>query len=183
MKRFISGFVAGAILFGGVSAFAASGLIGQKVQGLFVIEKAGVKVADAIIINGLAYAPVRAVAAATGAGLTVEGKKIIMEDKITEETPVQTVTTGLDNISDLQTERKKVGEQVEKKIAIISDFKKTQVDIWDVLISENPNSTTIPQWENTKKEREAMLDQLKAELETLQQLLTDIDARIAALQK
>lgn len=106
-----------------------------------------------------------------------------MEDKITEETPVQTVTTGLDNISDLQTERKKVGEQVEKKIAIISDFKKTQVDIWDVLISENPNSTTIPQWENTKKEREAMLDQLKAELETLQQLLTDIDARIAALQK
>ncbi|OMF89486.1 hypothetical protein [Paenibacillus sp. FSL R7-0337] len=55
LNKFISGFITGALLFGGVSAFAASsGLIGQKVQGLFTIEKAGVKVADAVVIKGSA---------------------------------------------------------------------------------------------------------------------------------
>jgi hypothetical protein len=183
LKKFISGFVAGALLFGGVSAFAASGLIGQKVQGLFSIEKAGVKVADAVIINGSAYAPVRAVAAATGAGLTVEGKKIIMEDTTMKKEQTQGETVGTNDIVNLQSERTKVAEQVEKKTLIISEFKKTQIDKWDILISENPNSTTISQWESTKKESEKMLDQLKAELASLQQQLSDLDAQIKALQK
>lgn len=177
MKKFISGFIAGALLFGGVSAFAASGLIGQKVQGLYSIEKGGAKVADAVIINGSAYAPVRAVAAATGAGLTVEGKRIIMEDSVKES---KATNARADTIADLQTKRINLTEQVNKKTAIISDFKKTQVDVWDVLISENPNSTTISQWENTKKERMAMLEQLKAELDSLQKQLTELDAQIAA---
>lgn len=82
MKRFISGIIVGALLFGGASVFADSvGLIGQKVQGLFVIEKGGKKIADAVIIKGSAYAPVKAVADAAGANLTVEGKKIIMSDE------------------------------------------------------------------------------------------------------
>lgn len=81
MKKFISGLIVGALLFSGVSVFADSiSLVGQKVlvQGLFSIEKNGKKVDDAIIINSTAYAPVRSVSEATGATLTVEGKKIIM---------------------------------------------------------------------------------------------------------
>ncbi|KWX73879.1 hypothetical protein [Paenibacillus jilunlii] len=179
MKKFISGFVVGALLFGGVSAFAASSLIGQKVQGLFTIEKGGTKVAEAVIINGSAYAPVRAVAEATGASLTVEGKKIIMSS---ENEKVPTAASNTKTLAELQAERNKIAEQVEKKTAIVSEFKKTQVDNWDVLISENPNSTTIPQWENTKKESEKMLEQLKTELATLQQQLNDLDAQIAALK-
>ncbi|OME55111.1 hypothetical protein [Paenibacillus odorifer] len=80
MKKFISGIIVGALLFGAVPALAASGLIGQKVQGTFTIEKSGNKVAEAVVINGSAYAPVRALADATGTKLTVEGKKIIMGD-------------------------------------------------------------------------------------------------------
>jgi hypothetical protein len=184
LKKFISGVIVGALLFGGASAFAASSnLIGQKVQGLFSIEKAGVKVADAVIINGSAYAPVRAVAAAVGTGLAVEGKKIIMEDVSVVQTSEQNNTGSEKTLADLQTERNKVAEQVEKKLTVISEFQKTQVDFWDVLISENPNSTTIPQWEKTKKESEKMLSQLKIELSTLQQQLTDLDAQIVAMQK
>ncbi|ETT33940.1 hypothetical protein MKZ07_10150 [Paenibacillus sp. FSL P4-0338] len=42
---------------------------------------------------------------------------------------------------------------------------------------------SVSQWENTKKERMVMLEQLKAELNTLQQQLSDLDAQIKALQK
>jgi hypothetical protein len=81
LKKFVSGVIVGVLLFAGASVFADSAsLIGKKVQGLYTIEKSGKKVADAIIIDGSAYAPVRAVAEATGAGLSVEGKKIIMSD-------------------------------------------------------------------------------------------------------
>lgn len=39
-EKFISGVIVGALLFGGATVFADSvGLIGQKVQGLFAIEK------------------------------------------------------------------------------------------------------------------------------------------------
>lgn len=79
MKKFVSGVIVGALLFAGVSVFADSvGLIGQKVTGTFSVEKDGKKIADAAIINGSAYAPVRAVSNATGAELKVEGRKIIM---------------------------------------------------------------------------------------------------------
>lgn len=84
MKKFISGVIVGLFLFAGASVFAdSSSLIGQKVQGLFSVEKNGTKIADAVIINGSAYAPVRAVSQAAGVGLTVEGKTI----KMTEGSP------------------------------------------------------------------------------------------------
>lgn len=82
MKKFISGIIVGGMLFAGASVFAdGDSLIGKKVQGLYSVEKNGNKVADAVVIDGTAYAPVRAVSDATGAGLSVEGKRIIIQDK------------------------------------------------------------------------------------------------------
>lgn len=76
MKKFVSGLVVGVLLFVGATVFADStSLIGQKIQGIYTIEKNGKKVADAVIINGSAYAPVRSVAEASGTTLKVEGKK------------------------------------------------------------------------------------------------------------
>lgn len=44
MKKFVSGLIVGVLLFAGASAFAdSSSLIGQKVQGLFSIEKNGTR--------------------------------------------------------------------------------------------------------------------------------------------
>ncbi|MEK3699636.1 hypothetical protein NYE33_21905 [Paenibacillus sp. FSL R10-2199] len=86
MKKKIFVIMTSALMLGGSIGFAAasSPLIGAKVQGLFTVQKAnGTKIGDAIIINGSAYAPVRAVAEAVGTNLTVEGKKIIMSDNQT----------------------------------------------------------------------------------------------------
>ncbi|QJC53051.1 hypothetical protein HGI30_16705 [Paenibacillus albicereus] len=81
MKKFVCGVLVGVLLTAGGSAFAAStGLVGKKVQGVYAIMKDGKKLADAAVIDGAAYAPVRAVAEASGAVLTVEGRSIKMAE-------------------------------------------------------------------------------------------------------
>lgn len=65
MKKLITGAIAGALLLTSVSVFADSAsLVGKKVQGLFTVEQNGKRIADAVIIDGTAYAPVRAVSEA-----------------------------------------------------------------------------------------------------------------------
>lgn len=174
MKKFISGFIAGALLFGGVSAFAASGLIGQKVQGLYTIEKSGAKVADAVIINGSAYAPVRAVAAATGAGLTVEGKKIIMQDSVSVRTP----------LTDLNAKRESLVEEIAAHEKQIKGYNENILPTYKALADELASNGSLGQrasedYAQFKKQ----VDTWESELTTLQQQLTDLDAQIAALQK
>lgn len=84
MKKRVLVSAAAVLLLGGSIGFAAgTSLIGSKVTGVFSIEKEGVKIADAAIINGSAYVPVRKMAEATGTELVVEGKKIIMQTQDT----------------------------------------------------------------------------------------------------
>ncbi|WP_342437817.1 hypothetical protein NSS79_34090 [Paenibacillus sp. FSL L8-0436] len=82
MKKKIIGIAAAALLLGSSIGYAASSsLIGAKVTGLFSVEQNGKKIADAVIINGSTYIPVRALSEATGTELTVKGKTITMESK------------------------------------------------------------------------------------------------------
>jgi hypothetical protein len=74
LKKKIIIITTAALMLGDSVGFAAasSPLIGAKVQGLFTVQKVdGTKIGDAVIINGSAYAPVRAISEATGTGLKV----------------------------------------------------------------------------------------------------------------
>lgn len=179
MKKFISGIIVGALLFGGASAFADStGLIGQKVQGLFSIEKGGKKIADAVIIKGSAYAPVKAVAAATGAGLTVEGKKIIMSDEAVmtdDEVQVQ--------INALNFKRDDLNKQIQAAEGGVKMYETTYIP--NAERNYNGAITEVEKNGSAKalEDRKAEYEQRKADLATLQQQLADLDAQIAALQK
>ncbi|MEK3796108.1 hypothetical protein MKX42_30665 [Paenibacillus sp. FSL R7-0204] len=173
MKKFISGFVAGALLFGGVSVFAASGLIGQKVEGLYSIEKGGAKVADAVIINGSAYAPIRAVSAATGATLSVEGKKIIMS-----------VSSDADN---LLPDSVKIST-LNNKITVLQaeiDRATGGINGYESMINMIKNAPGYDAIAHREK-----LDQLESKIAGEQQIIdkskneiSDLNAQIAALQK
>ncbi|OME21597.1 MULTISPECIES: hypothetical protein [Paenibacillus] len=176
MKKFISGIIVGVLLFTGASAFADSvGLIGQKVQGIFTVEKGGKKVADAIIINGTAYAPVRAVSEATGAILTVEGKKIIMGDVVVGGVlPSSDVSVS----SELSTKRDEVVAEIEKKAQQIANHKELRIKVWETFIKENPNSTTIPQWQASLDEANTQLVQFEKELAFYQAELAQINAAL-----
>ncbi|OKP95377.1 hypothetical protein [Paenibacillus sp. P46E] len=85
MKAKIFGFATAILLLGGSFGFAAgTSLVGSKVTGTYSIEQDGKKIADAAIINGSAYVPVRIMADATGTELEVKGKTITMKTEIVE---------------------------------------------------------------------------------------------------
>lgn len=104
MKKFIAGFVAGALLFCGVPAFADSikNILGAKVTGIYTVQKSnGEKIAEGAIINGSTYVPVRAISEATGAALNVDtkAKVITLEEanalNTTDESIPEVVKDGL----------------------------------------------------------------------------------------
>ncbi|BCG57492.1 hypothetical protein [Paenibacillus sp. URB8-2] len=179
MKKFIMGVIVGALLFSGVTVFADSAsLVGKmvKIQGLMSIEKSGNKIADAYVINGAAYAPVRAVSQASGSSLSVEGKKIIMNESTTDdEKAVQ--------LSAVQFKR----TQLLKKITAAEGGVKVYETKYIPSAQEKYDTAKGTQYEQQAKEwldaRKSEYEQRKAELADLQQQLTDIDAQIAALQQ
>ncbi|WP_054939069.1 hypothetical protein [Paenibacillus ihuae] len=192
MKKIVVTTMASLLLLTGASAFAAStSLVGQKVQGLFSIEQGGKKVADAVIINGVAYAPVRAVANAAGTSLKVEGKKIIMEDASAAQATtapngeINTVnTTEQTTPEDLQAEREKLTKAIEQKKANITDLETNVIPPYEIMAKELANNGDLgKRAQASADEYKKLLEQRKAELIVLEQQLVEVDAQIAALQK
>lgn len=181
MKKFVSGIIVGALLFAGASAFADSTVLtGKKVSGMYVIEKrSGGKIADAAIIDGTAYAPVRAVAEATGAKLTVEGKKIIVG-----ETAAEIATSNKDGVDDLKAGRDKISADITRLDNGIKDIEKNVLpglrESAEIL---STNGKIGERAKETLAQYETQLLKDKTELITLQAQLIEIDAKIAALEK
>lgn len=91
MKKRIICLVVLVLLLGSSIGFAAgTSLVGAKVTGVYSLKQGGKKIADAAIINGSAYVPVRAMSEASGAELEVEGES----RTITIETPVSSGVGG-----------------------------------------------------------------------------------------
>ncbi|MFB5761092.1 stalk domain-containing protein [Paenibacillus medicaginis] len=75
----LSGVVIGAVVVTSGSAFAdqVKSLMGQKVAGEYVVQVNGGKLADsAIVVDGKAHVPIRAVSDSLGAEVQVDGKTI-----------------------------------------------------------------------------------------------------------
>ncbi|OMD92415.1 hypothetical protein BSK49_03820 [Paenibacillus odorifer] len=173
MKKFVSGVIVGALLFGGASVFADSAsLIGQKVQGLFTVEKNGSKVADALVINGSAYAPVRAVAEATGTKLTVEGKKIIMGE-------TTTVTVTPNKNAELKAEYDKTLADITRLENGIQDIEKNVIpglkESAEIL---STNGKIGERAKETLAQYEAQLQKDKTELAFLQEKLAQLKTQL-----
>jgi hypothetical protein len=172
LKKFVAGVIVGGFLFAGASAFAdSSSLIGQKVQGLFSVEKAGTKVADAVVINGTAYAPVRAISDATGAGLTVEGKRIIIQDK-----EAQAVVDNT-SVSD-QTKDTRISDLTNSIERTKNDITKVQSDL-----TIEKEKLEVAQTDGRKESISFGIQMLESKLEILNNLLTQTEAKLAELQK
>lgn len=172
LKKFISGVIVGLFLFAGASAFADSAsLMGQKVQGLFSVEKDGVKVADAVVINGSTYAPIRAVSEATGTDLSVEGKKIIISTK--EVAKVNTTSSVKEKQKQSNIERlNKVVEKMNAEIAQYEGF----------LAAENlklANESSAEAKQNIKDS----INMLEINIQRSQETLKSAQAQLAELQQ
>lgn len=177
MKKFISGMIAGVLLVLSSSVFAdTASLIGQKVQGLYTVQQGGKKIADAVIIKGTAYAPVRAVSQAAGTNLTVSGRKIIMDDEIIG--PTKTIPVTLD---DLKKEKDRILAEIAQKEWNIADLEGHVIPIYEQMSKElEDNGTLGKDAETTLAYNKALVEQRKAELADLKQQLNEIEAKIAA---
>lgn len=179
MKKIATVALLSLSLFVGAAAFAASSsLVGQKVQGLFTVKKDGVKIADAVIINGTAYAPVRAVAEAAGVDLSVSGKEIIMKDSATSASPANIsdhVETNQPSATPGVMSKEALIAAIAKKQEAIDLFKEVNINTWESMIRENPKSSSIPMWQ-------AALDRAAGQLQTLENELQDLQKQLAELQ-
>lgn len=169
MKKKIVGIVSAALLFGSTIGYAASSsLIGAKVQGVYTIQKAdGTKIADAVIINGSAYAPVRAVSEVTGTSLSIEGKTIIMgttvetSQSIGGSAQVEPIATAAPAATLTQEEKDMLTSRITNAERTIAG---TQEDI-----------------AQTKAKLATSTD--AAEIEKLTKTIKELEARVAGTQK
>ncbi|MEK5418208.1 hypothetical protein [Paenibacillus sp. FSL L8-0708] len=174
MKKFISGVIVGVLLLTSVSAFADSAsLIGQKVQGLFSVEKNGVKITDAVIIKGTAYAPVRSISEAAGVTLNVEGKKILMGETSTTSA-AEAVSVELSRLnSELKSCQANIDSTVENVI------KPREANLAALKAADNGSAESA----FTISSVEKRLESERAYVAEQQALIDKAKARIAELTK
>lgn len=173
-EKFISGVIVGVLLLTSVSAFADSAsLIGQKVQGLFSVEKNGVKIADAVVIKGTAYAPVRSISEAAGVALNVEGKKILMGETNTTSA-AEAVSVELSRLnSELKSYQANIDSTVENVI------KPREANLAALKAADNGSAESA----FTISSVEKRLESERAYVAEQQALIDKAEARIAELTK
>lgn len=150
----------------------SSSLIGQKVQGLFSVEKSGSKVADAVVINGTAYAPVRAVSEATGAELSVEGKRIIIKEKEAKAT--------VSEINVVADQRKQ--SQIEGRIKGIEDLKLT-INKFESLLKTEQEKLNNAATSGDKETAQENIQELEIRIKQEKEALVNAEEKLAELQK
>ncbi|NJJ41561.1 hypothetical protein [Paenibacillus apii] len=163
MKKRIFGLVVFVLLLGSSIGFAAgTSLVGAKVSGVYSIKQDGKKIADAAIINGSAYVPVRTMSEATGATLTIEGKTIILEKK--------------DNASEWKEERiTKLKEQIVSL--------QNQLKVLDEAISKEESNLHLLETPELQIGGKQYIEELKKRRANTEASIVKIEAQLAGLQK
>ncbi|KAF6564535.1 2,' 3'-cyclic nucleotide 2'-phosphodiesterase [Paenibacillus sp. EKM202P] len=111
----LSGILIGAVVATAGNAFAdqVKSLIGEKVAGEYTVKVNGSSLTEnAIVVDGKAHVPLRAVSDSLGAGIKVDGKTIQIDTQSNTESSVepkkesgQTIETGKDKNSSYQGDR------------------------------------------------------------------------------
>jgi predicted nucleic acid-binding Zn-ribbon protein len=102
-------------------------------------------------------------------------------DSRSSTTSVSDKAGSSDRLEMLKIERDEMESQILTTESFIDIYKENQVDKWKNLIEKNPNSPMVPKWQEAFNDTSGYLEELKADLVTLQQQLTKIDAQITAL--
>ncbi|OMF00297.1 hypothetical protein BK124_11620 [Paenibacillus amylolyticus] len=167
MKKYVAGFLAGALFTLAGAAFAddIQSLIGKKIQGETVVELNGQALDTAIIVDGKSYAPVRTIGEAAGYGVSMQNKKIILEDKVSNATAATTPGKG----QSVEEQKAKLEERIGDAKQRISDTNKL-IEASEYVIKNTPNlgeEEVLKVRKDKLTEQEATLADLEAELAAL----------------
>ncbi|SFE11578.1 hypothetical protein SAMN04487969_101135 [Paenibacillus algorifonticola] len=174
MKKFVAGFIAGAIVFTAGTAFAANGLTGKKVGGEVRVTLNGKTVDNGAVIEGTSLLPVRSISEALG--LDVSYSKGVVA--LTSE--VETSAETSDPYSFYNTETKineritRLEENITSNEKFIAD-QQYAIDVRTNYLNENPNS---PDKDSINSEIEGR----KKQIETYQQYINNNKNEITALK-
>lgn len=168
MKKYVAVFLAGAVFVLSASAFAddIKSLVGKKIQGEAVVELNGQALDTAIIVDGKSYAPVRVIGEAAGYDVSMQNKKIILDEKSSA-----TVTAPGKGQS--------VEEQVGKLKQRISDTKQ-RITETELLLKGMIEETEKPGY--VDRGEKVFIDNYKKTYAEQQSLLVDLESQLAALK-
>ena len=162
MKKYIIGFIVGAIVSVAGTAYAdgIKNVIGLKVEGSFPVKVNGVKASnDAVIIDGSSYLPVRAMGEALNMDVTFDADLGIELKEKEEEKGVTTVTdTPITSTTEPSKEWKI--DDLKSKLRIA----KTSLSYVEQDLKEFPTA-----------ENQKTIDRLKSQI-------TDYESQLAALE-
>jgi hypothetical protein len=175
MKKYVAGFVVGALFTVSATAFAdeIKTLVGKKIQGETVIELNGQVLDTAIIVDGKSYAPTRSIGEAAGFDVNMKDKKVILSETTTITSPDPQDVSGSsgkeNNVEDIEKLKNRITAQEE----IVSGFQK-RVEGMETMIA-SPNYVD--------RGDKALLDSYKTSFDREQAFLADLQAQLAELQK
>lgn len=167
----ISGVLVGALIFGGATSFAAgvNPFAKSRITGVFSVFKSdGSKIADAPVIDGAAYVPVRVMSNAAGIDLKVEGKSIIMGEAISSSSDGQIIGEN-DALS-------------PEKLELANSISRHQRDIlsWKGLIEVE--NETIKMYESKIAEENSRTEKVQSRIDGLNANIAKSKERIAEYQ-
>lgn len=167
MKKFISGVIVGALIFGAIpGVYAASkSFVGKKIATELTVYFNGKKLDDAAIVaEGKSYLPVRKMAELSGLTLELKGSEIYLKSKGAVKTE-SNATTPTPTLSPAL--KKDYEERLEQTKKGIAELEKTLAEMLEVDRTGWPDdvvSSTMSIVEGTKNEL-ARLYANKAEYE------------------
>ncbi|MHA7964966.1 hypothetical protein ACX93W_12555 [Paenibacillus sp. CAU 1782] len=172
MRKYIVGFIAGALAFTAVQASAdgIKSLVNEKVGSVWELNVNGEAVGEVPIIKGSSYAPVRQIAEIAGMDVDFEQGKVFLttkiEDGLTGPTPTEY------RIGQINETLKQAKSEIEGMEKIIAGSEKTHKQ----LLAYDPNISDeyIAEYEKTRQENLSRIDVLKAEIVKLEAELAEL---------
>lgn len=160
MKKYIVGFLAGAIFTISTSVFAddIKSLIGQTVQGTASVTLNDKEIGSAVIINGTSYAPVRTVSEASG--LEVDYSKGVVKMKSKAK----------------QISADELQKEIDKYTTLITTAEEGVARVNESIQAGGLGQDELNYLTEGKERREKLLESYKSKL-------SDLQAQFAELQK
>lgn len=168
MKKYIVGFLAGAVFAISATAFADTipSLIGKKVQAQYTVEVNG-KILNTVVVDGSNYAPVRSLGEAAGYSVVVDGKKVILNSEVKAVDGIKSISNPTYTVEQINYSIKSAKDNVDRytlavnttEEAIKKESDQSRIEQFTVLLNAYKQQLT---------EAQALLDKWQAQLAELQ---------------
>lgn len=204
MKKIVAAFIAGALLTFSAQAFGTSvNLVGLKVSNTANVNLDGKSIGQAVVIEGKSYIPVRDAASGLNLNITKASGGVIDLESESTTTPEeaakiaqadqerlnkewelsnkkQTLTNDISDVKKKISDNEKLITDYEDAIKYVKEVGFNQ---YGIVTYTAPDKLPVMYDKDTLESIENKVVNLKAENETLQAKVTQLEAELAELEK